>query len=87
MKSSSYLVMGQVYIDKAYRGRGVFDGIYAKMQAEFSSKYDYLITEIASRNTRSRRAHQRVGFEHLLSYSADREQWELVLWDWRDSDQ
>lgn len=83
LKDSRYLVMGQVCIDKAYRGRGVFDGMYAKMQAELSSKYDYLITEIASRNTRSRRAHQRVGFEDLLSYSADAEQWELVLWDWR----
>ncbi|MGB1243351.1 MAG: GNAT family N-acetyltransferase [Chitinophagales bacterium] len=84
LKGCNYLVMGQVCIGKNFRGMGIFDKMYQEMQKRLSSKYDYLITEIANRNTRSRRAHGRVGFENLLTYTDDTDKWELVIWDWRD---
>ncbi len=83
LKDCNYMTMGQVCVSKDCRGMGVFDRMYAKMQELQSKRYDYLVTEIANRNTRSMRAHQRVGFEPLLSYDAGGELWELVIWNWR----
>lgn len=86
LKDCNYLVMGQVCVSRDFRGMGVFDKMYEEMQKRLSPKYDYLITEIASRNTRSMRAHTRVGFENLLTYTDDTDEWELVIWNWRKKD-
>ncbi|MEZ4883788.1 MAG: GNAT family N-acetyltransferase [Chitinophagales bacterium] len=82
LNDCNYLVMGQVCINKNYRGMGIFDQMYEFMQAKLSQKYDYLITEVASRNTRSMRAHTRVGFENLLTFADQTDHWELVIWNW-----
>lgn len=78
-----YVVMGQVCVDKAYRGTGVFHHVYQAMQRELSSTFSYLITEVAIRNQRSIRAHTKVGFECIKSYEADGEEWQILLWDWK----
>ena len=78
-----YLVVGQVCIDKQYRGQGVFDQLYSAYKNRFQSKYDFAITEIAVKNLRSQRAHQRIGFEEIHRYLApDQTEWSIVLWDW-----
>lgn len=77
----SYVVMGQVCIDKAYRGRGVFGHLYAHQRAHLAGDFDLLITEIAGRNTRSLRAHEKVGFIPILEF-LDGERWIITLWDW-----
>ncbi|WPP51119.1 GNAT family N-acetyltransferase [Catalinimonas niigatensis] len=78
-----YVVMGQVCVDKAYRGTGVFQHLYQALQRELSSTFTYLITEVAIRNQRSIRAHTKVGFECIKTYEADGEVWEILLWDWK----
>lgn len=78
----SYFVMGQVCIDKPYRGKGVFGGMYEEMRKQMSAHFKYVITEIATRNTRSIRAHEKVGFRELHRYQDDLEHWSLILWDW-----
>lgn len=83
IKNIPYFVMGQVCIDKSYRGQGIFSGLYQKLQEEMSSHFDLVITEIATRNTRSIRAHEKVGFQHLKRYKAAGEEWDMVVWDWR----
>lgn len=83
LKDCNYLIMGQVCVAKGFRGMGIFDKMYAEMQKRLSTKYDFLITEVASRNIRSLRAHQRVGFEILYRYADDLENWELLIWNWR----
>jgi RimJ/RimL family protein N-acetyltransferase len=45
--------------------------------------YDFVITEIATRNTRSIRAHEKVGFQLLHRFKDDKEEWDVVIWDWR----
>src|SRR4051812_9728411 len=55
-------VMGQVCVDKPYRGRGVFDLLYREHQKQFASRFDFVVTEVAIANTRSMRAHERIGF-------------------------
>lgn len=82
--SGNYIVSGQVCVDEAFRGQGVFGGLYASYQEFYQTEFKYLLTEISQRNQRSLKAHQRVGFETIHSYQApDGEVWDIVLWDWR----
>ena len=78
-----YLVMGQVCIDKSYRGQDLFSGLYNKMKDEFNEKYPGIYTEIAVSNGRSIRAHEKVGFEEVERYeNSEGELWSIVYWDW-----
>jgi len=83
LKSFSYYVMGQVCIDKAYRGLGIFDKLYAGHKDIYSSQYDCIVTEVATRNTRSLKAHQRVGFNTIHKYTDETDDWEVIVWDWK----
>lgn len=79
----NYLVVGQVCVDKAYRGQGVLDNCYAAYRDHFQQTYDFAITEISLRNQRSIRAHQRIGFSEIMRYTAsDKEEWSIVIWEW-----
>jgi len=80
VKDYRYFVMGQVCIDKDFRRQGVFDGLYSQLREQMKSDFDLIVTEVATRNRRSIKAHQRVGFEDLLSYAANGEQWKLIVW-------
>ena len=75
-------MVGQVCIDKAWRGLGVLDHCYAAYKEHYRSKYDFAITEIASRNVRSLKAHKRIGFKEINTYVSDNTNWSVVLWDW-----
>ncbi len=78
------IVVGQVCIGQRYRGTGVFDQCYGAYRSHYSRRYSLAITEIAASNTRSLRAHQRLGFERVHTYTApDGVAWEIVVWDWR----
>ncbi len=77
-----FYVMGQICVDAAYRGLGVFDMLYRQHRAALAHKYDFVITEIATRNTRSMRAHQRAGFETLQVHRDELDEWAVVIWDW-----
>ena len=80
-----WFVMGQVCVAHAFRGQGVFDGVYRQLRDAYAPQFDFVVTEISQRNARSMRAHRRVGFETLHVYrdaGAD-ETWEVVVWDWR----
>jgi ribosomal protein S18 acetylase RimI-like enzyme len=79
-----FIIIGQVCIDKQYRGQGIFDKCYAAYQEFYGSKYDFAITEIANTNTRSLHVHKRLGFREIDSYIApDKTVWVVVVWDWR----
>lgn len=81
----NYMVVGQVCVAADYRGQGVFDACYAAYKNYFKDKYDFAITEVATRNQRSLNAHKRVGFKTIHTYSApDGEEWNIVLWDWKN---
>jgi GNAT superfamily N-acetyltransferase len=81
-----YLVVGQVCVDRQYRGQGVFDQCYNLYKKRYAVKYDFAITEIAVANSRSLKAHQRIGFNPIHSYSkSDKTEWIIVVWDWKES--
>ncbi len=79
-----YMVCGQVCVHKDWRGKGVFKGLYQKFQQGFVNDYPVVLTEIASNNTRSIRAHEKVGFDIVHSYPSGKDfNWEIVMWKWR----
>jgi hypothetical protein len=78
-----YIVVGQVCVDKAFRGQGVLADAYAEYKHQFAMRYDFAITEIATRNTRSIRAHEKIGFNEVHRFTApDAEEWSIVVWEW-----
>jgi predicted GNAT family N-acyltransferase len=82
VKDLSYYVMGQICVDKAFRGQGVFRQLYASHKALLSGQYNYCITEVSTRNLRSMQAHYAIGFELLHRFSDTQDEWNIVLWDW-----
>ena len=75
----SFIIMGQICIDKRYRGQGVFRKLYRKMKEVATPEFDVVITEIDVRNTRSMEAHTAIGFKTLGTYQADNRTWALVV--------
>jgi L-amino acid N-acyltransferase YncA len=84
LKQSSFFVMGQICIEKGYRGKDIFSGLYQTMKGQMQDHFQYIITEVAAKNTRSIRAHEKVGFESILKYPSEKgEDWVVILWDWK----
>ena len=79
---SSFYIMGQVCIAKEYRGQGLLKALYEKHRTCYASRFDYFITEVSKRNTRSLHAHLKSGFQILHEYTDDTDEWCLILWDW-----
>ena len=78
-----FFVMGQVCVAKAFRGTGLFADMYAAMREAYAERYRMVVTEIATRNVRSMRAHEKVGFKVIHEYpSEDGEHWAIVAWNW-----
>lgn len=79
-----YYVMGQICVDRRWRGKGVFDLLYQAHRKHLRSRFDCCVTEVATRNTRSMRAHERVGFEPIDRYQDATDEWVVLRWDWSD---
>ena len=73
-----YIAMGQICIDKAYRGKGLFKKLYRFMATELSNQYQAIITEVDSKNTRSLQAHYAAGFTDLTIYKSHHHKWHLI---------
>ncbi len=80
----NYLIVGQVCVAKGFRGKGVLNKCYELYKDLYSSKYDFAITEVDSRNKRSLKAHFSIGFQEIHRYNtAEGEEWSVVIWDWK----
>ena len=78
-----FYVMGQVCIAKAFRGKGLFEQLYDHHRKTYQSQFDLLVTEISTRNHRSIRAHEKVGFKTIHTHRDNLDEWKVVGWDWR----
>ena len=78
-----WFVMGQVCVAEGYRGSGIFDGLYRTMVERYGTEFDFTVTEVAARNTRSLRAHERVGFQtlHVYGDKTTGEEWHVIVLD------
>ena len=80
---TSFLVMGQVCVDKLWRGHGVFGLMYNHIKHQFEERYHGIYTEIDEENPRSIRAHEKVGFKTVTKYkNSVGKTWYLVYWKW-----
>jgi GNAT superfamily N-acetyltransferase len=78
-----YMLVGQACIDKDYRGQGLIENCFRVYKEAFAERYDFSITEIAKSNVRSLKAHKKVGFEEIHSYTDDDgTEWAVVVWEW-----
>jgi GNAT superfamily N-acetyltransferase len=82
LKESNYIIMGQICVDKSYRGKGLVQAMYARFREEMSGSYEYCICDIDRGNPRSLKAHLKTGFRIIGSLSFGGSIWDLVLWDW-----
>ena len=71
----SWYVMGQVAVAPSQRGQGVFDALYHQHRDRYAKRWDQIITEVATRNGRSMRAHQRVGFRTIKTFRDQTDEW------------
>ncbi len=79
IEPTDFYVMGQVCVADGYRGAGIFDALYAKHRERMGQSYKYCITEVAVRNTRSMRAHERVGFRLIHHFEDSTDHWNIML--------
>lgn len=81
----NYVVMGQICVGLGYRGIGVVEQMYKHYKNELQSEFEICVTDISSKNLRSKRAHEKVGFKSVASFFDDyaQETWDIVVWDWR----
>lgn len=77
-----YYIMGQICVSKQYRGQGLVEMLYQKHREVYSKQFDFVITEIALRNVRSLRAHEKVGFTIINTHKDAVDDWAIVLWNW-----
>ena len=84
LREYRYYVMGQVCVAETYRGQGVFDALYREHRASYGARFDCTVTEVATRNTRSMRAHTRVGFERIATYQDATDEWAVIALGLRD---
>ncbi len=83
IRDSNYLIVGQVCVGKEFRGLGWIDKMFAEYRKIFEEEYEFAITEIVTTNSRSIRAHLRVGFEIIYKFKDEFQEWNIVLWDWK----
>jgi L-amino acid N-acyltransferase YncA len=81
LQGRRWYVMGQICVAKRARGQGVFTAMYDEHARRYADQFDLIVTEIADRNTRSLRAHQRQGFEVIHRYSDATDDWSVVAWN------
>ena len=81
LSTYSFFVGGQVCVERAYRGHGLLARLYEQVRLSAPKTYELCVTEIAVRNQVSLRAHERMGFETISTYSDGSEAWVIVAWD------
>ena len=81
LTSCRFVVGGQVCVDREHRGKGLLARLYDQIRVSVGQRGDVCVTEIATRNRVSIRAHEKMGFEIISHYSDPREEWVIVAWD------
>jgi len=83
LKDWRYFVMGQICVQRNYRGRGVFSALYEELKRQMSNDFDLIVTEVSINNKISSAAHQKIGFREIqLSEVDPSAEWTLIAWDW-----
>jgi len=76
----NYIVGGQVCVHRDFRGLGLLRSLYHETRDKIGQEYQLCVTEISTRNARSLKVHQRMGFEIIGTYQDEKELWNVVAW-------
>lgn len=76
----AFYVMGQICVHEFYRGRGVFDSLYQMHKTMHAQQYELCVTSVSTRNKRSLRAHERVGFQIVNTFRDATDEWNILVW-------
>ena len=81
-EKNAYVLVGQLCVGKGYRGMGLVQKMYTHFKDSLQQEFKYLITDVATENERSLKAHIKTGFQviHTIDYGGLK--WDIVLWDW-----
>ncbi len=82
LRTVDYVVVGQLCVDKEYRGKGLVPRLYRLFRESLQGEYLYGITDVARANKRSLQAHLKTGFQVIHSIEYGGLEWDVVLWDW-----
>jgi hypothetical protein len=85
LTSYRFYLMGQVCIHKNYRAKGVFPMLYHQHKISYGKEYELLVTEISTKNQRSLKAHEKIGFKNVFTYEDGIDEWNVVIWNWLPS--
>lgn len=85
--SYHYYCMGQICIDKKFRGQGIVNLLYQEHKRKYGQLYDFILTEISTNNPRSLKAHLKIGFVIIDTYTDDKDEWHVVVWNWESPSQ
>jgi GNAT superfamily N-acetyltransferase len=86
LKDSRYVIVGQLCVAKNYRGLGLARKMYQYYRTCLSGSYDYCITDVAQENPKSLKAHVKIGFQVIDTFTYEGNGWDIVLWDWTKPD-
>jgi hypothetical protein len=78
----NFYCMGQICVDKTFRGKGIVSMLYNEHKKVYGKQFDFILTEISSSNPRSLKAHLNMGFEIIYTYTDAIDEWHVVVWDW-----
>jgi len=76
-----FIVGGQVCVDKNFRGQGLMSQLYHETINRLPGDYQLCVTEISTRNIKSLRSHQKMGFKVIADYNDGQELWNIVAWE------
>ena len=79
IKDKNYIVVGQLCIEKQFRGKGWANKIYSYYKENYCVNYDYAVTDISSNNPRSLKAHIKAGFVIIHRFKYEESSWDIVL--------
>lgn len=79
--AKNFMVMGQICVSKAHRGKGIFRGLYHQMKKFIPQTYPNIITSIDVKNQHSYAAHKAIGFKDAGMYHSKGTSWYLVVFE------
>jgi len=79
----NYILVGQLCVHMSYTGNGLVQKMYNLFKKKYVLIFDYCITDVATDNPRSLKAHVKTGFNILESFKYGGITWNIVLWDWK----
>ena len=75
----SFYIMGQICIDRFFRGKGVFEALYQKHEEIYGRSFELCVTSVSTSNMRSMRAHERVGFHVVHTFRDATDEWNILV--------